>query len=49
MFVHSPMNFAARRVILEDAFKSTVTDLRKPDSKLRALFERKGLKASAVG
>lgn len=49
MFVHSPMNFAARRVILEEAFKSTVNELRKNDSRLRALFERKGLKASAVG
>jgi NTE family protein len=49
MFLNSPMNFAARRVILEDSFKSTVAALRRPDSALRALFEKKGLKASGVG
>ncbi len=43
MFLHSPMNFAARRTILEEAYRTTVTQLRSPDSPLRRAFEAKGL------
>ncbi|MFW6050769.1 MAG: patatin-like phospholipase family protein [Myxococcota bacterium] len=41
MFMYSPMNFAARRVILEDAYTTTLLRLREGDSTLwRTLVER---------
>ena len=43
MFMHSPMNFAARRAILEDAYTSTIHTLREPDSQVTAAFHRKGI------
>jgi predicted acylesterase/phospholipase RssA len=43
MFMYSPMNFAARRVILEDGFKTTQAILEDPDAPLRRAFEAKGL------
>lgn len=42
MFMYSPMNFAARRVILEYAYTSTKTSLHAPGSALRALLESTG-------
>ncbi len=45
MFMHSPMNFDARRVILEDGYTSTIKSLREADSPLRAAFESLGLKS----
>ena len=42
MFLHSPMNFAARRAILEDGFRSTIQMLRSEDSALRKSFEALG-------
>lgn len=36
MFMYSPMNFAARRTILQEAYTSTFRKLRAPDSTLRA-------------
>lgn len=43
MFLYSPMNFGARRVILEDGFKSTKQRLADPDHPLRKTLEKKGL------
>ncbi len=43
LFMHSPMNFAARRAILEDAYTSTRRALRAPESALRKAFEAEGL------
>ena len=43
MFMHSPMNFAARRQILEDGYTATIRALRDPGSPLRAAFEARGL------
>lgn len=42
MFMHSPMNFAARRVLLEDGYRTTVENLRSADSPLRRAFEARG-------
>jgi len=42
MFMHSPMNFAARRVLLEDGYRTTIENLRAPDSPLRRAFEARG-------
>lgn len=39
MFMHSPMNFAARRTLLEDGFVRTKRQLEDPRSPLRAMFE----------
>lgn len=44
LFMYSPMNFAARRAILQEGYTSTVRRLQEPDSGLRALFETHGLK-----
>jgi len=44
MFMYSPMNFAARRVILEDGYRSTVRLLKAPGSPLREAMVDKGLK-----
>ncbi|HJL14896.1 MAG TPA: patatin-like phospholipase family protein [Sandaracinaceae bacterium LLY-WYZ-13_1] len=43
MFMYSPMNFAARRAILEDGFVRTVGQLEQEGSPLRASFEAAGL------
>jgi predicted acylesterase/phospholipase RssA len=43
LFMHSPMNFAARRAILEDAYRATRRALRAPSSPLRSAFEAEGL------
>ena len=43
MFLHSPMNFAARREILEDGYTTTIRRLRNPDSTLRATLVDAGL------
>jgi predicted acylesterase/phospholipase RssA len=45
IFLYSPMNFAARRVILEDGYKTTMALLRDPGSPVRRAFEDKGLRA----
>ena len=42
MFTHSPMNFAARREILEDAYRRTTLALREPGHPLRAALEAAG-------
>jgi NTE family protein len=44
MFMHSPMNFAARRTILEDAFTSTFRALRAEGSPLRSALCARGLR-----
>lgn len=43
-FLYSPMNFAARRVILEDAYRSTLASLRRPDSPLAHAFLSRGIR-----
>ncbi len=43
MFMYSPMNFTARRVILEDGYTTTLRQLKDPDSTLRRAFEGRGL------
>ena len=45
MFLHSPMNFDARRLILEDGYTSTLRALRAPDSPVRLALEALGLTA----
>ena len=47
MFMYSPMNFAARRQILEHAYKMTRNRLDDPGSSLRIALERRGLKMRA--
>ncbi|MEM7603793.1 MAG: patatin-like phospholipase family protein [Myxococcota bacterium] len=42
MFMHSPMNFDARRLILEDGYAATRQSLLNPDSPLRKAFEAVG-------
>jgi NTE family protein len=42
LFMHSPMNFAARRAILTHAYTTTYQALRIPTSSLRALLEARG-------
>jgi predicted acylesterase/phospholipase RssA len=44
LFMYSPMNFAARRAILEEGYTSTVRLLSDPDSELRTTLERHGFK-----
>ncbi len=44
MFMYSPMNFAARRVILEDGYKTTKAVLEEEGSALRRAFTDKGLR-----
>ena len=44
MFMYSPMNFAARRTILEDGYVRTIKRLRADGSDLRAALERAGLR-----
>lgn len=43
VFMYSPMNFAARRTILEDGFVRTMEQLKQPESLLRAKLEAAGL------
>lgn len=43
MFMYSPMNFAARRVILEDGYTSTMRSLKDPASPLRRALAGRGL------
>jgi predicted acylesterase/phospholipase RssA len=43
LFMYSPMNFAARRAILEEGYTSTVRRLCEPDSPLRQTLEAHGL------
>lgn len=45
LFMHSPMNFAARRAILTHAYTTTYQGLRVPSSELRQLLEQRGFKA----
>ena len=45
MFMYSPMNFAARRTILEDGYVSTTKKLQREGSALRATLESAGLRA----
>jgi len=45
LFMHSPMNFAARRAILTHAYTTTYQALRLPTSPLRRLIERRGFAA----
>lgn len=42
LFMHSPMNFAARRAILEEGYNSTRRSLADPESSLRQTLERAG-------
>ena len=42
LFMHSPMNFAARRAILTHAYTTTYQALRTTSSPLRRLFEQRG-------
>ncbi|MFT3928042.1 MAG: patatin-like phospholipase family protein [Myxococcales bacterium] len=45
LFMHSPMNFAARRAILTHAYTTTYQALRQPTSTLRRMIERRGFTA----
>lgn len=49
LFMHSPMNFAARRAILQEGYTSTVRMLSDPSHPLRAAFETRGLRVSDSG
>ena len=42
LFMYSPMNFAARRAILEEGYTGTVRLLSEPDSPVRATLEQHG-------
>jgi predicted acylesterase/phospholipase RssA len=44
LFMYSPMNFAARRAILQEGYTSTVRLLSDPDSPLRGTLREHGLK-----
>lgn len=48
MFMHSPMNFAARRTILEDGYVRTLSRLKREGSELRAALEGAGLDPGEV-
>ncbi len=45
LFMHSPMNFAARRAILTHAYTTTYQALRVPSSSLRRLIEQRGFQS----
>ena len=47
MFMYSPMNFAARRTILDEGYRRTTGQLRADGSTLRASLEAAGLRAKA--
>ncbi len=44
LFMYSPMNFAARRAILEEGYTSTVRSLSDPESSLHKTFAARGLR-----
>jgi NTE family protein len=44
LFMYSPMNFAARRAILEEGYTSTVRLLNDPESQLHQNLARHGLR-----
>jgi len=44
LFMYSPMNFAARRAILQEGYTSTMRRLSDPDSLLRRTLETHGLR-----
>ncbi|MDD9941806.1 MAG: patatin-like phospholipase family protein [Myxococcales bacterium] len=46
LFMHSPMNFAARRAILQEGYTATVRALGEQDNPLRCAFEARGFKVS---
>lgn len=46
MFMHSPMNFEARRLILEDGYTTTTHELRDDTSSLRLTLESAGYEIS---
>lgn len=48
LFMHSPMNFAARRAILEEGFNATRRALADAGSPLRETFERAGYVVSST-
>jgi predicted acylesterase/phospholipase RssA len=48
LFMHSPMNFAARRAILTHAYTTTYQTLRVSGSPLRALIEQRGFVAKGA-
>jgi predicted acylesterase/phospholipase RssA len=47
LFMHSPMNFAARRAILEEGYTSTIRRLTEEGSTLREALARHGLEVAA--
>jgi predicted acylesterase/phospholipase RssA len=47
LFMYSPMNFAARRAILEEGYTSTVRLLSDPESTLRKTFAARGLQIAS--
>lgn len=47
LFMYSPMNFAARRAILEEGYTGTVKLLSDPESPLRQTFEQHGYKVGS--
>jgi predicted acylesterase/phospholipase RssA len=46
LFMYSPMNFAARRAILQEGYTSTVRRLSEPDSALCRTFEAHGFRVA---
>ncbi len=46
LFMYSPMNFAARRAILQDGYTATVRRLSEPDSSLAQALQAQGLKVA---
>ena len=48
MFMHSPMNFAARRAILEDGYKYTTRLLRDPSSELHRALAAHGYRVATA-
>ncbi|MEY4577985.1 MAG: hypothetical protein RL701_2688 [Pseudomonadota bacterium] len=47
LFMYSPMNFAARRAILEEGYTSTARMLADPESPIRATLEARGYKIAS--
>jgi len=46
LFMYSPMNFAARRAILQEGYTSTVRRLNEPDSSLARTLQAHGFKVA---
>ena len=46
LFMHSPMNFAARRAILEEGYTSTIRQLRDEQSPIRQTLEKYGIQVT---